>query len=145
MGGNRALIDDESGFTLIELLVVILIIAILAAIAIPMFMRQREKAYEIAMQSMLKDASSAMEARSVDNLGTFEELDEQSATELEEEGFKFPDWAIAPGYFTIEANDTRYCIQAQHKQLGPGNIWRRSTYDSSIGKPQAVPDVCPEL
>lgn len=130
---------------MIELLVVIVITGILAAIAIPIFMRQREKAYETSMQAMLKDASSAMEARAVADLGDFSALDEQSATALEAEGFKYPDWASAPGYFTIESNDTRYCIQAQHKQLGPGNVWRRSTYDSSIGKPQASPDVCPEL
>ena len=40
---------NEAGFTLIELLVVILIIAILAAIAIPVFLRQREKGWVAAV------------------------------------------------------------------------------------------------
>ena len=59
--------QDEKGFTLIELLVVILIIGILAAIALPAFLNQREKAQDSEAKSAVRSAQTAMETFYTDN------------------------------------------------------------------------------
>ena len=58
---------SEKGFTLIELLIVVAIIGILAAIAIPQFASYRQKAYNSAAQSDLKNSKTALEAYYADN------------------------------------------------------------------------------
>jgi type IV pilus assembly protein PilA len=62
---------DESGFTLVELLVVMLILGLLAAIAIPAFFNQRDKARDADAKTLARTAQTAMETYATDNDGSY--------------------------------------------------------------------------
>src|SRR5215210_9070463 len=63
--------QSEAGFTLVELLVVMLIIGLLAAIAIPAFFNQRNKAYDANAKEQARTAETAMETYATDNGGVY--------------------------------------------------------------------------
>jgi prepilin-type N-terminal cleavage/methylation domain-containing protein len=77
----------EQGFTLAELLVVVLIIAVLAAIAIPVFLDQRSRAYDAVLKSDLRNAATAENGY----LAGHDSYSTQSpaGSDLEGEGFKY--------------------------------------------------------
>ena len=69
--GARLSGESEAGFTLVELLVVMLILGILAAIAIPAFFNQKEKANDSQAKAYAHSAQVAMETYATDNGGSY--------------------------------------------------------------------------
>ncbi len=130
----------EGGFTLIELLVVILIIAILAAIAIPVFLNQRKKGWVAQQQSTLKDAALALETYGTENNGDYTGLNAKTHADLVTYGFN----QSAGITLKIGGDASGFCIQATHPQLA-GDVWKVASYDSDDGTPVATDNCTPAV
>jgi prepilin-type N-terminal cleavage/methylation domain-containing protein len=79
------------GFTLIELMIVIVIVGILAAIAIPNFIKMQDRAREGAVKGNMHTVQLAIEDFAVMNEGTYPIAADDAAIQANHQGGAYPE------------------------------------------------------
>jgi len=128
---------SENGFTLIELLVVIIIIGIIAAIAIPAFLNQRQKGWRSQAVSDMKNAATAVESFATDTGGSYAGLNgvDENSLALVGQGFRHGSLVAVS---VVSTADT-YCIRGLHNLLSDEFVLRSDEGVVKYGPPGTLP------
>lgn len=128
------------GFTLIELLVVVVIVGVLAAIAVPVYLSQREKGYRSVAVSDMKNVQIAAETYATENDGSYAGLDgaDEDSPALATESFNASQWVSVD----VSADVAGYCILGVNAHV-PGKQFVLRSTEGSVSMELLGSSTCP--
>jgi type IV pilus assembly protein PilA len=117
---------------------VIIIIGVLAAIAVPAYLKQREKGWRVQAVNDMKNAATALESWATEREGDYSGLNGATASSqaLLDEGYR----SNVLVDVEVVATSTEYCVRGRHRNLsGVEFVYRSGVGVVQSGAPGVLP------